>query len=191
MNAATEDNEEAEPKSSGLPPMFGPLVNGERTWIRIGAIDYGLMGYLLSCHLIIEHYMDAYLKSHHPDLEWEAARLTFGQRVALLSSWTIPKPFNPVEGIKHLNSLRNRLGHRMDYRLTAEDMLPFVHHMQAIREHAEVRRGTDVPEDTEPQPKDLSPMALLESFTTMTAACFAGSVSRTDASRGITKRTRG
>jgi hypothetical protein len=111
--------------------------------------------------------------------------------VALLSSWTIPKPFNPVEGIKHLNSLRNRLGHRMDYRLTTEDMLPFVHHMQAIREHVDVKRGTEAPEDTEPQPKDLSPMALLESFTSVTAACFAGSVSQTDVSKGVTKRTRG
>ncbi|WP_431017700.1 hypothetical protein [Burkholderia gladioli] len=191
MSADTEDNEKAEPESSSLPPMFGPLVNGERTWIRVGEIDYELMGYLLSCHLIIEHYMDAYLKSHHPELDWEAARLTFGQRVALLSSWTISKPFNPVEGIKHLNSLRNRLGHRMDYRLTAKDMLPFVHYMQAIREHVGAKRGKDAPEIAEPLPKDLSPMALLELFTTTTAACFAGSVSRTDASRGVTKRTRG
>ena len=191
MSAATEDNEEAKPKDSGLPPMFGPLVDGKRTWIRVGEIDYGLMGYLLSCHLIIEHYMDAYLKSHHSELEWEAARLTFGQRVALLSSWTLPKPFNPVEGIKHLNSLRNRLGHRMDYRLTAQDMLPFVYHLQTIREHVDANRCKDAPEDTSPEPKDLSPIELLEWFTSMTAACFAGSVAGTDARRGVMKRAGG
>ncbi|MFM0062936.1 hypothetical protein [Paraburkholderia aspalathi] len=186
MSESAADNDEAKPsKRAGLPPLFGPIEDGRRTWIGVGEIDYELMGYLLSCHLIIEHYMDAFLKAHHPDLEWEDARLTFGQRVALLSSWTIQKPFNPVEEIKHLNSLRNRLGHRVDYRLTDEDMLPFKHFLQRIRDHANARGVA--PDPHEPKVADFSPHEVLEMFTSMAAVAFAGAVSGRDSLSGVTK----
>lgn len=173
MSEPTAEIDRAKPpRRAGLPPMFGPIEGGKRTWVRVGEIDYELMGYLLSCHLIIEHYMDAFLKAHHPGLEWEDARLTFGQRVALLSSWTIPKPFDPVEGIKHLNSLRNRLGHRVDYRLTDEDMLPFKHFLQRIREHSNARDNS--PDQHEPKVADMSSHKVLERFTSMAATALQG-----------------
>ena len=160
--------------------MFGPIENGKRTWISVGAIDYELMGYLLSCHLIIEHYMDTYLTTHHTELEWEGARLTFGQRVALISGWTFSTPFNPIEAIKHLNNLRNRLGHRVDYRLTADDMLPFIHYLKRVGE-----ASGNPPEH---KLEDLPPKAILDLFTSIAAAVFAGSVSRTDHDKGRTER---
>ncbi|MFC4527271.1 hypothetical protein ISN76_11240 [Dyella halodurans] len=149
-----------------LPPMFGPIENGQRTWIRVEDIDYDLMGYLLSCHLIIEHYMDVFLKTHYGDLDWDAAKPTFGQRVNLLTTWSLGPPFNPVQAIKHLNTLRNRLGHRVDYHLTDEDMLPFIHYLGAVSKHGE--RELDL--------NDKSPKRVLELFTSLAAACFAGAV---------------
>jgi hypothetical protein len=150
--------------------MFGPIENGNSTWIRVGEIDYELMGYLLSCHLIMEHYMDAFLKAHYPEFRWEAARLTFGQRVALLATPSADDICNPVEAIKHLNSLRNRLGHRFDYRLTCTDMLPFVHYLQRIADLS--RQPPERPLMDEP------PRAVLEKFILVAAAYFAGAVSR-------------
>ncbi|MFL9998184.1 hypothetical protein PQR34_30350 [Paraburkholderia sediminicola] len=181
MSEPTADSDEAKPsKRAGLPPLFGPIENGKRTWVGVGAIDYELMGYLLSCHLIIEHYMETFLKVHHSELEWDDARLTFGQRVALLSTWGIEEPFNPVPAIKHLNSLRNRLGHRVDYRLTGEDMLPFIHYLQRIADYS----GRPPERRLEEEP----PKSILQSFI-LVAAAFAGSVSQTDHAKGITKRT--
>jgi len=43
--AATETGEVPPKKAPGLPPRFGPIENGKRTWIRVGEVDYGLMGY--------------------------------------------------------------------------------------------------------------------------------------------------
>jgi hypothetical protein len=156
-----------------LPPMFGPIENGERTWIRVQSIDHDLMGYLLSCHLIIEHYMDAFLKAIYGELDWDAAKPTFGQRIALLSTWKLESPFNPVQPIKHLNNLRNRLGHRVDYRVTEEDMLPFLHYLVGVRKSS----GRHMKQEAK------SPKEILESFTGIVAAVFAGAVTAVDANR--------
>lgn len=159
---ADEQQEPTRAKSFRLPPMFGPIENGQRTWKRLGEIDYELMGYLLSCHLVLEHYMDEFLKAHHEHLDWDAAKLTFGQRVALLNNWNLNARFNPVSTIKHLNNLRNRFSHRIDYVLSREDMLPIVHYLERATEHPM---------------KDASPKELLELFTSICCAAFAGSVS--------------
>jgi hypothetical protein len=95
-----------------LPPILGPVENGKRTLKILDNIDFDLMGYLLSCHLIVEHYIDEFLHAHYPDLDWDAARLTFEKRVALLSKWGLGH--DPIPEIKHLNTLRNRLSHHVD-----------------------------------------------------------------------------
>lgn len=152
-------------KPFNLPPMFGPIENGERTWKRVGEIDYELMGYLLSCHLLVEHYMDEYLKAHFGYLDWDAAKLTFGQRVGLLGGWKLDDRFNPVSTIKHLNSLRNRFSHRVDYVLSQEDLLPIVQYLERAFERPM---------------KDIAAKELLELFTTVCCAAFAGSVTGAD-----------
>ncbi|WP_261503572.1 hypothetical protein [Burkholderia multivorans] len=173
MSDQPNDEQSAKPSRRNiLPPMFGPIEKGKRTWKRVEDIDHDLMGYLLSCHLMIEHYMDEFLKATYPQLDWDAAKLTFGQRVALLTKWDIGPPFNPVAVIKHLNTLRNRLGHRVDYTLTQEDLLPFVHYLETA---------------TEKPLEEKSPRALLAFFTTLCAAVFAGSVYSVDKKMGRTR----
>jgi hypothetical protein len=113
-----------------LPPVLGPVENGKRTLKILDNIDFDLMGYLLSCHLIVEHYIDEFLHAHYPDLDWDAARLTFEKRVALLSKWGLGH--DPIPEIKHLNTLRNRLSHHVDYALSSEDFLPFVRYLQRV-----------------------------------------------------------
>lgn len=122
------------PDDFPLPPMFDSDTSGKITWKHLGEIDFELMGYLLSCHLTVEHYMDEFLKAKHPELDWENAKMSFAQRMALISKWTatVPSVINPLPVIKHLNTLRNRYGHRLNYTLTQEDMLPFVYYLQGI-----------------------------------------------------------
>ncbi len=114
----------------GLPPILGPVQNGKRMLNAIDKIDFDLMGYLLSCHLIVEHDMDEFLNAYYPELDWDAAKLTFEKRVALLSKWSLQH--NPLPEIKHLNTLRNRFSHRINYALSGEDLLPFVHYLERV-----------------------------------------------------------
>ncbi|MCA8194074.1 hypothetical protein [Burkholderia vietnamiensis] len=161
--ATTQDGEHAKQSvRTDLPPMFGPVADGKVEWKRLETIDYDLMGYLLSCHLIIEHYMDEYLKAQFPSLDWNIAKLTFGQRISLLSTENVGGKFDSTPAIKHLNSLRNRFSHRIDYTLVADDMLPFVHYIKSVTPDAD-------------PPHTLK--AILSTFTWTCCAAFAGSVS--------------
>ena len=102
------------PEHLGLPPLVAEIVGDSVTWQRIENLDYEMLGYFLSCHLIIEHYLDEFLRICYPSLDWDAAHHTFGQKVALLSKLNIePDKFNCIPAIKHLNSIRNKLGHNI------------------------------------------------------------------------------
>lgn len=152
-----------------LPPLVGGFSEGKVTWKRIEAIDYDTLGHLLSCHLIIEHYLDHVLETHPgAGFDWEKARLTFGQKVALISGLSFPEPYAFPPLIKHLNSLRNRFGHNINARLTREDMLPFTSFLSNCME-AEREGGTRaIPSD----PKDV-----LTLFTSIACAYFASTIS--------------
>ena len=45
------------PKSH-LPPLVKEIASDGVVWKRLGEVDYETLGYFLSCHLIIEHYID-------------------------------------------------------------------------------------------------------------------------------------
>ena len=148
----------------GLPPMVG-AVNGDKiAWKAISGINYELLGYFLSCHLIIEHYLDEFLKARHPGLTWEGAKLTFGQRTALLGDLGLPPQFDCLPAIKHMNSLRNKLSHRLDFTIDCEALLPMVHYLQKIID--------------KPEQMPVEPVAILEMFTSLVCSTFAGNISR-------------
>lgn len=114
--------------------MFGGVADGSVVWKRITDIDHGLLGYFLTCHLIIEHYMDEYLKATIRGLDWEKAKLTFGQRVNLLK-WDVlvrDKQFDPIPAIKHMNTLRNKISHRLEIKLDADALLPLTYYLKGI-----------------------------------------------------------
>ncbi len=68
-------------KERGLPPLVGQISKGSVTWQRLDSINYEELGYFLSCHLIIEHYIDEYLKVQYENLSWEDCKLTFSQKL--------------------------------------------------------------------------------------------------------------
>lgn len=109
-----------------MPPLVGGFSDGKVTWQRLDRIDYDMLGYLLSCHLIIEHYLDHFLRTYtRAPFGWEGAKLTFGQKTALVTSLPLADRYDFVPSVKHLNSLRNRFGHNINAQLTDEDFLPF------------------------------------------------------------------
>ena len=101
-------------KQHSLPPLVGGFQDGNVTWDRIESVDYDILGYLLSCHLIIEHYIDNFLVTYPgAPFSWGSARLTFSQKISLISGLSFPEPYNLPPVIKHLNNVRNRFGHNI------------------------------------------------------------------------------
>lgn len=150
-----------------LPPLVGGFSDGKVTWQRIESVDYDTLGYLLSCHLIIEHYLDHFLSTYPNDpFGWESAKLTFGQKVALISKLPFPEPYNLPPVIKHLNTLRNRFGHNINTKLSEEDLLPFQQFLAKCSKNA--KSNMDIPSE----PKDT-----LDILTMIICSYFASSIS--------------
>ena len=151
-------------KKHGLPPLVGEFKDGKVTWQRLEPIDYDTLGYLLSCHLIIEHYLDHFISGlGHAELAWEGAKLTFGQKISLISKLSRFKdPYNLPPVIKHLNSLRNRFSHKISTKLAKEDLIPFQEFLLKL-----TKDKAKIPTET---------LDLLSFFTTMVCAYLAGSI---------------
>jgi hypothetical protein len=150
-------------KKYSLPPMVGDISAGKITWKRMDEIDYELLGYFLACHLMVEHYMDEYLKTTHPGLDWDSAKPTFAQRTALLGNLQIEDQFNCIPTIKYMNGLRNKISHRIDHKLDANSLLPLA---QFITKMSEGRMEIGEPRDT------------IDMFAMLCCSFFAGNISR-------------
>jgi hypothetical protein len=147
-------------KNSSLPPLVSEIIDGSITWQRLEGVDYKILGYFLSCHLIIEHYLDEFLKICHPTLDWESAKNTFGQKVALLSNFRVSEQYDCIPAIKHLNSLRNKLSHDIEFKIDSQSLLP-------LKQYLKKAYGGNKKVPT-------LPLELLDEFTTMTCVLFAG-----------------
>ena len=76
--------------------------------------DDAAVGIVLRSHLIVEHFLDAYLAAANPAIvEWDKARLGFMQKLALAdherSNLHLLMP-----GLRSLNTIRNHVSHRLD-----------------------------------------------------------------------------
>jgi hypothetical protein len=145
-----------------LPPLVGKIIDGSITWQRLDKINYEVLGYFLSCHLIIEHYLDEYLKISYPSLDWDAARHTFSQKVALLSNFKISEKYDCIPALKHLNSLRNKLSHNIAFKIETKHLLPLSRYLTKACDNR-----SDLPKDTE---------GILRLFTLLTCSLFGGTI---------------
>ncbi|WP_122523569.1 hypothetical protein [Pseudomonas viridiflava] len=123
-----------EDNSFALPPLLERFENGQAVWKSFKGVDFELIGLFLSSHLIVEHYLDEYLAAYSPaPFNWGAAKLTFGQKVALLSGLKqFPEPWVIPAALKHFNSLRNKLSHDVNFVLSVEVLLPEVQFLRKI-----------------------------------------------------------
>lgn len=143
-----------------LPPLVKGFNGVNIVWERLEEVDFEFLGYLLSCHLIIEHYLDEVIMTLGTSLNWEPAKLTFSQKLALFPQDLFPSPFNPIPAIKHLNSIRNKIAHNIKSRPEDLNLLPVKDFLIMT-----YKNSTDVPNE---------PIELLEQFTTMVCSCFGG-----------------
>lgn len=79
------------------------------------------LGLILKCHLIIEYYMDKYIKAAFPDIIClERLRMNFSSKLELINN---PKTVFGIyyPGIKKLNAIRNKFAHNIAYRISEPD----------------------------------------------------------------------
>ncbi|WP_141749364.1 hypothetical protein [Duganella phyllosphaerae] len=145
-----------------LPPRVGKVDS--RNFLRFvptESVDFTFVGYLLACHLTIEHYLDEFLKSRAPELNWDGGKLNFSQKAALFPHRIFPEGEEAIAGIRHMNALRNKLAHRMDAKPDDFDYLPFVRFLEK-----------DPHPNADPIPT--IPMELLEAFVDKLSSFFIG-----------------
>jgi hypothetical protein len=112
--------------------------------------DHDLVGRVLKCHLIIEHYLERFLADHYGIDDIDNAKLSFFQKAQLLpnkkSAAAFVKP-----GILKLNSIRNRFGHTLQPDLSKEELGKIGDVLSVVREGVEFD----------------SPIEAIEAFTTV------------------------
>ncbi|WP_457968158.1 hypothetical protein [Acinetobacter calcoaceticus] len=152
-------------KERGLPPLVGQISKGSVTWQRLDSINYEELGYFLSCHLIIEHYIDEYLKVEYENLSWEDCKLTFSQKINLLSNFPISEPYKElIPSIKAMNKIRNKISHRVDFKISIDDLEPLKYYLYGAYQE----KKSEVPSTI---------LELLDTYTMMVCVIFASTIS--------------
>ena len=92
-------------------------------YINLMNRPHDIIGRLLKCHPVVEHYLERFLSEHYGIENVQNAKLSFFNKVALLpgqaSSAAFVKP-----GILKLNSLRNQVGHNLGADISFDDLGP-------------------------------------------------------------------
>ncbi|MEO7862043.1 MAG: hypothetical protein ABIU05_16740 [Nitrospirales bacterium] len=90
---------------------------------KLMAQDHDILGRVLKCHLVIEHYLERFLSSHFGIEHLANAKLSFFQKATMLpdsgSAAAFVKP-----GILKLNTIRNQFGHTLRPVLRQSDLGP-------------------------------------------------------------------
>jgi len=143
-----------------LPPLVDG-VDGQFLKVRaLDDVDYDFLGYMLCCHLVIEHHLDEFLATLGTRLQWDKARLTFSHKISLFPVEIFPYGVELIQAVKHLNSMRNKVAHNIRARATDMSFEPLKSYLGTVHEGRE-----KVPDD---------PHAILEVFTSTVCAFLIG-----------------
>ncbi|MDZ7616867.1 MAG: hypothetical protein U1E05_07685 [Patescibacteria group bacterium] len=128
--------------------------------------DAQRIGRVLRSHLAVEHFLAEFIACTNPRIgSLENARLSFSQKVELLSdddpSISFLKP-----GLRRLNTIRNRMAHKLRVDITAEDRgaLLGIAMFAAMRSESARREGA--------KPDD--PLSVVEQFCMFAASLLHG-----------------
>lgn len=92
-------------------------------FIELMSRPHDVVGRLLKCHLVVEHYLDRFLSVHFGIEDVESAKLGFFNKAMLLPSKATSAAF-VKPGILKLNTLRNRVGHNLGSDINFGDLGP-------------------------------------------------------------------
>lgn len=95
--------------------------------------DHDILGLVLKFHLIVEHYLTNYLQNKFSDLDFTNARLSFSQKINLVSQRDTRAAFIKP-GIIELNRIRNKFGHNLGAELTLNDQKEMLEVLKVARQ---------------------------------------------------------
>lgn len=95
--------------------------------------DHDILGRVLKFHLIVEHYLTNYLQNKFSDLDFTKARLSFSQKINLISQRDNRAAF-VKPGIIELNKIRNKFGHNLGAALTFKDQKEMLKVLEVARQ---------------------------------------------------------
>ena len=114
-------------------------------FIALMGTPHDLLGRLLKCHLVVEHYLGRFLSEHFGIEDVEGAKLGFFNKAMLLptkaSSAAFVKP-----GILRLNKLRNQTSHNLGVDITFDHLGPISDVLAIARNHATFAEPIDAVE---------------------------------------------
>ena len=145
----------------GSERFFGLMDQRLQEFNAIWNQDAGRIGRVLRAHLAVEHFLTEYLQFTSPKLgSLENARLSFSQKVELLSDDDQVTCFLKP-GLRRLNTIRNRIAHRLrvDIQIEDRDALLGIGMFRAMRAEGAKYSG--------PEPDD--PLSVVEQFAMFAA----------------------
>jgi hypothetical protein len=98
------------------------------------AHDHGNIGRVLKCHLMIEHYLDHFLRAHYEIEHLTDVRLSFSQKAKMLPDKASAAAFIKP-GVFNLNSVRNKLSHELNYNVQVSDMPKIIEILKIARKN--------------------------------------------------------
>lgn len=154
--------------AENLPPLLADsFLNFEIKWDKIEGVNFENMGRVLTCHLLIEHHIEMFIKlESNKSLDFANSRLTFSQKLSLIGKIEAFNERGIIKGYEKLNKLRNRFSHSLKVEIEKND----------------INFLKDVILKINPENRELhnySDLAIIELFTLSTCAFMAGYCTKT------------
>lgn len=108
--------------------------------------DHDIIGKVLKCHLILENYINNYLKHKFKNLKIDNARLTFNQKINLLPDDDLRVEF-VRNGIIELNGIRNKFSHRLNANIPIGNYNHMKEVLSVARKGKEYEKEIEIVED--------------------------------------------
>ena len=160
-------------KDDGIPPRFGKNFREEGPkWEKVSGLDFEVIGRILVCHLSIEHYINNLIELSSPKVfDWDNSRMTFSQKLKLISKTSILKSNKFDIGIEILNTIRNKLSHNM---LAKIDINKFEQLKAILLEYLCRNEPEEEKQKTISHMNQYDTIAIIERFTSIVCALIAG-----------------
>jgi hypothetical protein len=104
--------------------------------------QHDVVGRLLKCHLIVEHYLERFLTENYGLENVTDAKLNFFNKVMLLPTRASSAAFVRL-GVQKLNSLRNKAGHNLGAEPELARLGPILEALQVARPTANFDSAID------------------------------------------------
>ncbi len=153
-------------KDSGIPPMFSESFRDVGPeWKRLSGIDFEIVGRILICHLIIEHYLTNLIElKTSKEFDWSETKLTFAQKQKLTRKIDALAETKFSRGIEIVNKIRNKFSHNLLAKIDEAYILE-------LRTIINTFRKSQKSEEISTEYEEI---AVVEIFTSMVCAFIAG-----------------